>query len=312
MKVPPKRGLGRLPDFIIIGTQKGGTTGLHHYLSRHPEVAVSRIKELNFFIEEGVLPPDPSGRPRGAWNKGVEWYREWFDPGKLVCGEASPQYASHPHAEVVAARMAAVVPQVRLIYLVRHPLERMRSHYLMMSKRPGVNPGTFEAFVRSSEALGTSRYGTQLQAYLKHFPREHILVVESERLRRQRRAALAEVFGFLGVDPAFWCDWYQREVFVGSRRPHVSPWGVRLRDSWVMRGVRRALPDGLAFHGENLLLAPFAVPPPTTELSAAFYGEILAELRGEVELLRRLTGQPLLSLELSGPGSKGAEVWQLR
>ncbi len=53
------------------------------------------------------------------------------------------------------------------------------------------------------------------------------------------------------------------------------------------------------------------MPPPTTELSGAFYGEILAELRGEVKLLRRLTGQPLLSLELSGPASKGAEVERL-
>ncbi len=75
--------------------------------------------------------------------------------------------------------------------------------------------------------------------------------------------------------------------------------------------VIHGIPDGLAFHGENLLLAPFAMPPPTTELSGAFYGEILAELRGEVKLLRRLTGQPLLSLELSGPASKGAEVERL-
>ena len=287
---------GRLPDFIIIGTQKGGTTCLHHYLARHPEVAVSRRKELDFFFDPGALAPDSGGRARGAWPEGLDWYRSWFTTRKPVCGEASPLYTVGTHAETVAPRMASVVPSARLIYLVRHPLDRIRSHFKMMMKRPRAVPCSFEEFVRSTTTLGTSRYGSILRTYLEHFPREQILVLESEGLRTATRETLADVFRFLGVDPEFWCERYRRPVFVGADHPHVSPLGARVRDSRLMHQVRRRLPDWLAFHVENALLSGFAAPPPPTDLPASLAADVAAELHEEMALLRRLTGAALPSL----------------
>src|SRR6266480_7909195 len=76
---------GALPNLIVLGAQKCGTSGLHYYLSLHPEVWMSRPKELNFFLEER------------NWNRGVDWYRRHFDPDARVRGEASPNYTAYPH-----------------------------------------------------------------------------------------------------------------------------------------------------------------------------------------------------------------------
>lgn len=298
MTIRQRRPAPRLPDFIIIGTQKGGTTALHHYLARHPQVAVATRKELNFFIDPGLIPTAPDGPPRGDWHRGIDWYRSWFETGRKVCGEASPNYSVPPYVAPAAARMAAVVPGARIIYLVRQPLERMRSQYRMAMKRPGTALIDFAEFVRSTTTLGISGYGSILRRYLDHFPRDRILVVESAALADRRRETLAEVFRFLEVDPSFWCDWYERTVFDGARSPFLSPRGKRLRDSTPMRWLRRSLSDRVAFHVDNLILSPFAVPPPPTELPPTLLEDVIDRLREETALLRRLTGQPLESLDL--------------
>ena len=297
---PPTRG--RLPDFIVIGTQKGGTTALHHFLARHPQVAMSRMKELDFFIDPDRLAPAPSGRRRQAWHEGIDWYRNWFRTDKQACGEASPNYTISPSlASIVATRMAAVVPDARLIYLVRQPFERILSHYAMMMKRPGAKSVSFEHFVRSGDSVATSCYGSLLRVYLDHFPRERILILESADLRARRRESLATVFRHLGVDQTFWCRWFERDVHVGARLPHVSAQGTRVRDSTPLRWLRRSLPDSISFHAERLCLAPFAIAPPTTDLPAPLRADLFSRLREEMDLLRRLSGQPLPTLELPTP-----------
>src|ERR671915_243608 len=81
--------VGALPNLVIIGAQKCGTSVLHYYLGLHPEVSMSKPKELNFFIEER------------NWPRGVEWYRGHFDPEARVRGEASPNYSAFPQHDGV-------------------------------------------------------------------------------------------------------------------------------------------------------------------------------------------------------------------
>jgi len=147
---------GRLPNVIVIGTIKGGTSALYHYLRQHPDVEMSREKELDFFFDPGILSHSPRGFERGAWHLGVHWYQQWFQTEKAVCGEASPNYSLGTYAEQIAARMAEVAPQARLIYLVRNPLERMRSHFLMAQKQPGADRHTFSDYVAQSDAMSIS------------------------------------------------------------------------------------------------------------------------------------------------------------
>jgi hypothetical protein len=109
---------GRLPNFLIVGAMKSGTTSLARYLGAHPQAYVAPEKEINFF-ERGYV-----------WNRGVDWYASRFEGAgdALAVGEASPSYMYWPTA---IERMASVVPDARLIALLRDPVERAYSHYLL-------------------------------------------------------------------------------------------------------------------------------------------------------------------------------------
>src|ERR671918_3082855 len=100
------RRRGALPNLIVVGGLKCGTTSLHHYLSLHPEVSMSRPKELNFFVAE--LNSD----------LGPEWYASHFDRDAPVRGETSPHYTNLPRFAGVAERMCSVAPEARLVYMV--------------------------------------------------------------------------------------------------------------------------------------------------------------------------------------------------
>ena len=119
-----------LPNLIVIGAAKCGTTSLHEYLDLHPEVAMSREKELDFFVEEK------------HWGRGVEWYAAQFEDAP-VRGESSPSYTAYPRYRGVPERIRRVVPDAKLVYLVRDPVERIVSHFV---HRQVVRPGTLARF----------------------------------------------------------------------------------------------------------------------------------------------------------------------
>jgi hypothetical protein len=106
----------------------------------------------------------------------------------------------YPHAPGVPERIAQILPEVRLVYLVRDPVERMRSQYLMRVWNGRETLPIERALLERPFYVDLSRYAMQLERYLAHFPRERLLVVRSEELRRDREGALAEIEGFLGVD----------------------------------------------------------------------------------------------------------------
>lgn len=109
-----------LPNFLIIGARKAGTTSMYYYLQAHPQVYMSPEKELKFFV------------PEKNWTRGVAWYEQYFDEAgdAIAIGEASPSYTRYPRSRGIPALIAEVLPKARLIYLVRHPVDRMVSHYL--------------------------------------------------------------------------------------------------------------------------------------------------------------------------------------
>src|SRR5664279_2321988 len=115
------------PTFLIIGGMKCGTTSLHHYLSEHPEIQkLPRMKETNFFSgpPEGI--PYPPGSRRIAH---LEEYERLFDDAYEVRGEASPCYTLYPRRKGAPERIKALIPDAKLIYLVRDPVARAVSQY---------------------------------------------------------------------------------------------------------------------------------------------------------------------------------------
>ncbi len=107
-----------LPNLIIIGGLKCGTTSIHHYLGLHPQIQMSKPKELNFFVEEL------------NWDLGLDWYASRFDSRSPVRGESSPHYTNLPRFEGVAARIHEHCPDARLLYMVRDPIKRILSHWV--------------------------------------------------------------------------------------------------------------------------------------------------------------------------------------
>jgi hypothetical protein len=183
-----------LPNFVVIGAMKAGTVSLGHYLDEHPNVFLGRggrFNEPNYFIAEQ------------NWPRGRGWYESLFDRagGAAAIGECSPSYTWAHVYRGVPGRMARVVPEARLVYVVRDPVARMQSMY-MHQVSAGRERRRAEVALLDDRYLGPSRYGFQLAAFLDHFDRSQVLVIASEELRDRPREALSAVFSHLGVDPA--------------------------------------------------------------------------------------------------------------
>jgi hypothetical protein len=182
---------------------KCGTSALHRLLDRHPQVAMSRPKELNFFFGPARGPADGDWTPQGNWHRGEDWYARHFPADVPVRGESSPGYTSPDHPES-AGRIAMLLPDARLVYLVRDPIVRAVSQY-RHHRREGGEPRPLEEALLdpASQYLARSRYAERLDPFLTRFPREQIAVVATEDLRRAPGRTLARLFAFAGVDPGF-------------------------------------------------------------------------------------------------------------
>jgi sulfotransferase family protein len=182
-----------LPNFLVIGAMKAGTDSLWEYLRAHPQVFMSEPKEIDFFVEEL------------NWVRGIPWYESHFVQagGAKVIGEASTSYSKWPLHNGVPGRLASVIPDVRLVYLVRHPLDRIQSHYLHQRLLGLERRSISEAVLSDPSYVNLSRYSLQLRQYFHYFDRSQVLVLKSEDLRHDRRAVMACLAEFLDIDDSW-------------------------------------------------------------------------------------------------------------
>jgi hypothetical protein len=208
-----------LPDFIIVGAQKAGTTSLYRYLVSHPEIFGPRKKEINYFDSN--------------YHLGQTWYRSHFPlvatrklarrcGFQVIAGEASPEYASHPS---VPERVSSVVPAARLIFLLRNPVDRAFSHYHHAIRHGWEQLSFKEAIAREGERLAGEHermrndenywseaerrysylsrglYYEQLLSWLRFFPRDQLLVLLSENLFSSPRNTFLQVVDAIGARP---------------------------------------------------------------------------------------------------------------
>jgi hypothetical protein len=285
-----------LPTFFIIGAAKSGTTSLHHYLDRHPEIQMSANKEPNFFAgpENGV--PFAPGTIRDLGE-----YEQLFDERVPVRGEASTDYTTHPRRHGAPERIKASVPDAKLVYLVRDPIARTISHYqmrvAMLGERRSLEQALSDLSDPRSPYVWPSLYASQLDRYLEHFPLRRILVVDQAELRAARRPTLRRIFEFLDVNDAVEHPEFDQELLSNDDWRTYSPAYVRLVDRVVTsparhipqplrRAVRRSL--------ERVLWRPLPEPV-LDERSRARLQELYA---GEAQRLRALTGQAFSSWEV--------------
>jgi hypothetical protein len=183
-----------LPTFLVIGAMKAGTTSLYEYLRSHPQVFMSETKELKFFLDS---------EHEGNWELGLDWYEQQFAAAGRAhaVGEASVGYSMYPVATGVPHRIADVLPEVKLLYLVRHPIERMRSQYLMRVWNGRERMPIEEALLSRPFYVELSRYAMQVDQFLEYFPVDRMLVLRSEDLKKDRVGTMRRVFDFLDVHP---------------------------------------------------------------------------------------------------------------
>lgn len=202
-----------LPNFLIIGAAKAGTTSLHHYLRQHPDIYLPPVKETNFFWTEA----------RAHGRKTVPTlaaYERLFDgAGRAgAVGEISPQYLNSATA---AERIRRDLPGVRLVVSLRNPAERAWSDYLgrvrILRER-----GTFEEAMRpGGPCLESGYYFPRLKRYYERFPRERIHVMLYEEFAADPHAALRSVFIFLGVEPCAAIDTKRRHNAAATPRSRL-------------------------------------------------------------------------------------------
>ena len=280
-----RRRPGTLPNLIVIGGLKCGTTSLHHYLNLHPEIAMSRPKELNFFVEEL------------NWPLGRDWYASHFERGAPVRGESSPHYTNRPAFAGVAERMREVLGgDLRLVYVVRDPIDRMLSHYLHnLGGGYDERPLADALADPESSYVSRSRYFFQLEPYLETFGRDRIQIVSREELKDARPETMRRAFEFLGVDPAFVSDQFEREWETGvaktGSRFRIMDRAVRLPGLRALDRNFDRLPESLRWVVERLVHDPGGGEAPKPELPAGLR-ERLAELfREDVARLEDVAGR---------------------
>ncbi|ETN93148.1 Sulfotransferase domain protein [Gammaproteobacteria bacterium MOLA455] len=186
------RKAGRLPDFIIIGSMKSATSTLHNQLSVQPGIFMSSPKEPNFFSDEPI------------YRKGLDWYRGLFSAARDndICGESSTHYTKLPDYPRTVQRLKDAINNPKLIYVMRHPVDRLVSHYIHQWSEGVINCDINKAIDRHPELISYSCYGEQMAPFVEAFGEEALLPVFFNDLKSAPQVSLETIGRFIGVpDP---------------------------------------------------------------------------------------------------------------
>lgn len=188
------------PNFLIVGAQKAGTTSLYYYLKDHPEICMSRKKEVHFFSLDK------------NFSRGYHWYERHFKhcTNAAAIGEASPLYMYKPY---VPQRIYDYNPNMKLIFVLRNPVDRAWSQYWLMRRMERENIPFEQALQLEEERIQRNctymrrfsykdrgKYSEQISRFLKYFPKEQMFFIVSEIFRSEPDTVLHELYCFLGVD----------------------------------------------------------------------------------------------------------------
>jgi Sulfotransferase domain len=293
-----------LPDFLVIGAPKAGSTALHAALAQHPALHMSPVKEPKFFLSDG--PPPARGGPGDA-----QTYREhvWRRPDyealfegaapRALRGESTPLYL---HDRAAHRRMHALVPDAKLIAVLRDPAERAHSNWTHLWSA-GLEP--IGDFVRACEEeprrieagwasfwhyTGLGRYGEQLEHLYRLFRREQVLVLRYLSMVDRPAETLDRICAFLGVEPGIISSLPRENV---TAHPEAT-----VRHRTVARATRIAAAAGqfLPSTTGTFLSSPLEhmlqrSAPPRQPLTWDERELVLPHFEADIRLLERITGE---------------------
>jgi len=295
--------MSRLPNFLVIGVAKAGTTALYEHLRAHPDVFMSGVKEPNFFshdpdAERPVVEIDPPVAE-------LDDYRALFEGActQTAVGEASPRYF---HSRLALERIEALLPSARIVAMLRQPVERAYSHYLHMLNSRVFEHRPFEDFFREKartvETWGSepfacygfnlSFYYDALRRYRERFPDERMRVYLFEDYAADPRPLLADLYRFLGVDDQFVPELDERHNPTYGVPKSAVLHRVLMQRNGFKAAARRVVPPAARAKIAALLLRRNRTPKPA--LSRSLRDEFTEVYRDDI-----LKTQALLDRDLS-------------
>lgn len=277
-----------LPNCLVIGAMRSGTSTLHGLLGQHPDVFMSTPKEPNYFVFAGETQA-PLVEASGSVIDDAEYEGIFAEGGDArVRGEASHNYLYY--ADVTAPRIRDRLPDVKLIAILRNPVDRAYSHYLLHVRNEQETATTFrEALDREDLRVGNGEqfghyvrrglYARQLPHYLERFPAARFRIYLYEELAADAAALASDAYAFLGVDPTFVPDTSVRSNPSGIPRNRLLH-QILVKDNVVKRAVQPLLPSRLYRMGARVrdrnLSHPALDPAVRAELTDVFRSDILA------------------------------------
>lgn len=245
------------PTFIVIGAGKSGTTSLCHLLSQHPQICMSNPKEPRFFsLDEN-------------FERGWEWYESHFPNAHqaVAIGEGSVNYTMRTAYPQTARRIAEALPEVKLIYIVRHPLERIESNWRMGAwEKPDYPP--FNKAIKDPSHLPAlidrSKYWFQISAYRDYFPDAQILVLFLKDFKQDLDRVLRRCYEFIGVESEMPTDLINnRDKYrnTSTQRNKQSPLLTKLRQIPLVTKVSQIFPKNLRAKVKDSLTKKSPEPP---------------------------------------------------
>lgn len=267
------------PNFLVIGAQKSGTTSLCALLGQHPEIFMSDPKEPHFFANDKI------------YARGWEWYAALFEKAgnAKAIGEGSTGYSLHTVYPKAPARIARALPDARLIYMVRDPLERMESAW-MQRKGDGMPVWSLgKTLRRYPRMVDASRYWRQLNYYRRYYPDDRILILFFEEFREYSGEVLRRCYEFLGVDNEVRIDGQDKIENASLGKQAESAVSVWARHHPVVRRIGRMFPkswrQGIRrVGGRKLMQRP--------EWDAATLEWVLYEIAADTDRFLNFAGKP--------------------
>lgn len=270
-----------LPNFVVIGAMKCATTTLAVQLAAQEGVFISDPKEPNFFSNDEI------------YARGMDWYESLFEgaSGCSLVGEASTHYTKLPTYPHTLERFRSALPDVKLIYVMRHPIDRVVSQYMHEWSQRLVTGPIDDELARNPWIVDYGRYAMQIRPWLDAFGPERVLPVFNERLRAEPQTELERVCGFLGYKGTpGWVDAGDQNV--SGERMRKSPLRDAVLNAPGLKQIRRGLvPKGLRDRAKGLwrMKERPELSPAVRGMLETLYDEDLRELSAMLGLDEPLT-----------------------
>lgn len=224
------------PDFIIIGAMKSATSTLHEQLALQPGFFMSTPKEPNFFSDDPI------------YDLGLDWYADLFAEARAddICGESSTHYTKLPDYPFTIERMKAYLPSLKLIYVLRHPIERLISHYIHQWSQNVIKTDINQAIDEFDELINYSRYSMQIAPFIEAYGAENIHIAFSEAFRVRPQYEMEKVVHFLGYSqPVTWYDDLPEQNVSSQRLRRFSGYDLMINNPVLAWMRRNFIPQSL-------------------------------------------------------------------